>query len=211
MARSRSIASSNESVAASTSRNRSSQAVAKPATLVGRLREVVELVVVLGQAEAAGAHRRIGELGGEEVVREIGERRHGGIDSCGVDHESTEIVSRSNDLLLAHIEIGDATLEVELVAIGRRREAGGAEREVGARRVDPLVVEPETRDAAGGDRHRNAGRPRDRSSSRPRSRRNVPSGRGRRIARWLTPPRSRGRRTALAQIGVEVGQPVDLD
>ena len=56
---------------------RSSHArVRAPAPLEGGLGQVVELLVVLGQAEAAGANGRFGELGVEEVVGQLGERRH---------------------------------------------------------------------------------------------------------------------------------------
>ena len=43
--------------------------VAGPPALEGRLGQVVELLVVLGQAQAAGADRRLGELGVQELRR----------------------------------------------------------------------------------------------------------------------------------------------
>ncbi len=46
-----------------------------PAERVGR--EVVELLVVGGEAKAAGLHRRLGELLLQERIGEVGERRHG--------------------------------------------------------------------------------------------------------------------------------------
>ena len=72
-------------------------------SLEGGLGEVVELVVVLGQAEPAGMDRRVRHLGVEELSGELGEGRHAetsciglGVSSlpeCGPPAHSSSMVS----------------------------------------------------------------------------------------------------------------------